>query len=778
LAAVGIVLAIVLVVYGPALLTGQALAGEDIVYANPPFSAERPPGYEGESHQLLGDPVFAYHPLLLFDREELRSGELPLWNPYVATGRPLGAGQGAPFFPLNWLSFLLPFWQSLAWVAAAKLAVAALGMFAFCRGLGLRAAAATLGGIAFAFGTYLLVLLDAGQMIALGVSPWALWLVDRLLAHGRLLDALGLGLAAGLIMLNGHPESAALTLLFVAAYAAYRSLQRHRGEGLPARIGPLLGLSGVVAIAVGAVAIVSTLEVLTQGESTSRGGGDRSLSLLTGLFFPNWLGRPDEVAFGSASDFADRAMYVGAIPLALAIAGFSLRRSGAQVFFGASAVLALLLATDSPLRDLVELLPGATVVELGHLQGIAVLAIATLSAFGLDRLLASSGAERRRLLARLAAVAAVPLLALVAVANPLGAVGDALRPGALLGNEAASLDAARLAAILRWAVLVGTLCALAIAARSSPRWPLVIAVVAVGASAIDLALIDRGYRPAIDVEVADPPAPASIRLMQANAPHDRIAADGPSLFPNLAVRYGLRDVRGEDLPALQRYVDLFTALGGTYTDDFGSTTLDPPPRRRSRLLEVFAVRYLLAGPDQGAPPQGYSAAAAMPGQLPFESKQRRRRAELVHDWSPAASADDALAAVAATEPRRSRPVIEGADPPGDPVRAPASARIVADEPRRVEIRTESRAAGYLVLRDAHYPGWSAEVDGERAEILPADVAFRAVRVPAGRHLVRFAYRPPYLIAAAATTGVAMLGSVLAIILLAWRGRRADARGGG
>ena len=51
------------------------------------------------------------------------------------------------------------------------------------------------------------------------------------------------------------------------------------------------------------------------------------------------------------------------------------------------------------------------------------------------------------------------------------------------------------------------------------------------------------------------------------------------------------------------------------------------------------------------------------------------------------------------------------------------------------------AAGFVVLNDIWHPWWRATVDGVDAEILKANVLFRAVQVPAGTHKVRFSFKP-------------------------------------
>ncbi len=49
--------------------------------------------------------------------------------------------------------------------------------------------------------------------------------------------------------------------------------------------------------------------------------------------------------------------------------------------------------------------------------------------------------------------------------------------------------------------------------------------------------------------------------------------------------------------------------------------------------------------------------------------------------------------------------------------------------------------GYLVLTDTWYPGWQATVDGEPAEVLQANCAFRAVWLEVREHAVEMVYRP-------------------------------------
>ena len=69
------------------------------------------------------------------------------------------------------------------------------------------------------------------------------------------------------------------------------------------------------------------------------------------------------------------------------------------------------------------------------------------------------------------------------------------------------------------------------------------------------------------------------------------------------------------------------------------------------------------------------------------------------------------------------------------------ARIVSWRPDRTEVEVDNKQPGILVVHDAYYPGWVAEIDGRPARILRTNVLFRGVEVGEGRHLVVFRFEP-------------------------------------
>ncbi|MEZ5243835.1 MAG: YfhO family protein [Acidimicrobiales bacterium] len=91
---------------------------------------------------------------------------------------------------------------------------------------------------------------------------------------------------------------------------------------------------------------------------------------------------------------------------------------------------------------------------------------------------------------------------------------------------------------------------------------------------------------------------------------------------------------------------------------------------------------------------------------------------------------------------------------------------------RITAQVVSDRPALLIVSTAHYPGWTASVDGAVADVVVADAAFLGVVVGPGEHEVVLAFRPDHL---GVSAWMLVIGSVVALALLLDARRRGDLR---
>ncbi len=120
----------------------------------------------------------------------------------------------------------------------------------------------------------------------------------------------------------------------------------------------------------------------------------------------------------------------------------------------------------------------------------------------------------------------------------------------------------------------------------------------------------------------------------------------------------------------------------------------------------------------------------------YENLDVLPRAFLVYDWIYAV---DRTAAIQLMSDPDFDPVhqavLVGSGPLPEDTEGHGQASISTYNPDEVTIEAVSELPGLLVLTDAHYPGWSATVDGQPVYSYEADGLFRGAIVPAGEHEV-------------------------------------------
>ena len=401
--------------YAPALLPGRTLSASDFLWTAAPWAAERPAGVRpfGSNYELI-DSAVQFQPWLEHSRERMPSP--PLWNPNVGLGRPfLANAQSAWLSPFSLPAYFLPFWWSFGVIAVLKVFTAAFGTFLLARALAMGYAGSLLAGLVYGFSLYFVVWIAWPQSGVWALLPWLLLLAELALRRPGPLPAAGLAAVVAAQFFAGHPESSFHLLVTAAAFVAFRIVVLRREGRLASVRAPLLAVGAGVAggVLLAALLLIPFVELLARSGDVHTRQNFSELALskryLLGLALPDYWGRATHTAVGAFAQ--ERALYVGALPLLLAVVAPFSRRSMMRTGVALFALFALAVALGiPPLPDIAARIP---VVRTGnHLRVVilAMLAIALLAGWGLEDLRSSRPPRRAVLLAVAGALLAVPIV--------------------------------------------------------------------------------------------------------------------------------------------------------------------------------------------------------------------------------------------------------------------------------------------------------------------------------------------------------------------------------
>jgi hypothetical protein len=722
----------------------------------------------------------------------LRDGFLPTWLDNQYGGEPFLANlQHAVLYPGNLPFWVLPTSTALEAVAALHIALAGVGMWAYCR-LGLRTgrAGAALAGLAFGFGSITLqhiILLNQLQVIAW--MPLVLLFGHLALERGRLRWVVLTGVAAGVQLLAGHPEEWVYTLFALATYGLAWTLAATPGDWPRRALAAALRLGGAM-VALGllfAWQLLPTLLLQRQGWRTAP-TFDEQYELPARLAFNALL--PD---YGNTL-FGENVGFIGLVALGLAGLGVwagPARLLWMRVWAVALALfgVAMALGNQSALYRLiagnVDLVAEFRVPARYLL--LAYFPLAAAAALGTDALL---GRDLGRLPAR--------------VRQGLGGlavVGLVLGFALVVGGHSDWVESRRWWAI---AAAAGAAAWLAAGFRSVPR--VMVALILLGVTAVEL----QQARPAAEYhqlvpDVAyDDPGPVMERLGRERGRYVTIAWDRPTTAaerrsvaapsgynPRMGRYYreawprrlaarpaweyatNAETISGRDggLLPLRTYQEFFAAAVNPEARLTAGVTTQAPSKWGWPALDLLGVRWFVTN---GLPP----AEIEVMEEHGFRVVQREAffllwerpappLARVYHDVDVVADPPARLARLQAGYPLEERALVERPVGGLGRPRQPSEARVEAREQTRVEVSVRGEADGLLVLGDPWYPQWRVEVDGRPAELLRVDHAFRGVRVPAGEHRVVFTYQDRALQAGLVLSSLTALGLVG---LWGWRRR--------
>lgn len=725
----------------------------------------------GES-LFWGLPALQFFPWRLYGFELVRDLTLPLWNPFNGAGAPLLANyQSALLYPLNWIG-LLPVSASaltliMSAVAAFHLVLAGWGMWRLGIRIGLSPLGAGVSGIAFGMSAYLFARLHTFPIISAAAwLPWLLWALYGLLTVRRVRDGGWTALFVALLLLAGHAQTAWYTLLLAALFAIWTAARippldtsglRLIGyrDTLWRRSAPLLAAAGCVLIGIGAASaqLLPTAELLI---GSARADGVESSFALNysyapartlNLIAPNIFGTPADGSYYTQGAHFEDAVYVGIIPLFLAfsavIASLRRRRAPERSEFVRYVPFALgialigfvfALGRYTPIFPfLYDYIPTFDMFQAPvrwHLWTVVGLSI--LAGIGASLWERSFKARRR---ARLGLAASVGTAALLFVMS-------------IFMRDSAPPLPTLIGALIMLFIMIGLLCALiSIQPESAsprfPRWSALVLLVI----ASDLAAASWGLNPTVPSAFYEPLPDVNAgagRGYWSEAREREIKFDLIFRFDDYrAATDGWAAARQSGLPNLN-------LLDRAYLFNNFDPLLPAPYRAYVNLIETSEN------------PRKLLRAAGVDRAFDLGELMAAPRAWLVDAicWHTDESALIAAIADPAWNPDATAHVLgEGGCSPPDEGRVGEVLRFT-ENGSQVVIELQADRDAWLILADTDYPGWTATVNHESAYIYRANLAFRAVQVPAGAHTVEFAYRPWWMLAGAFASLVSLLGILI------------------
>jgi Bacterial membrane protein YfhO len=728
---------------------------------------------------ITRDILRVYYPLKKYWAERVSQLQFPDWYPYNGLGQPYaGMLISGAFHPANLLYLVLPLGVALKVVTLLSYVAALGGTWLFGRLWGLGRGAALLAALTYALGGYLVGLSNnLLYLMAAATFPWALWGAERFLRQPSASRAAIAALPLCLVLLSGEPQSFALCNGMLLALVLLRP---ERASML--RTAPWVGLLIVLGALLSAVQILPVLTVLKNAWPTAPTFKDATvfsfhpLRLLELALGPLFIDRASGMVASDklANELFQSglsALWVSSVHMglpALLLLGAALwahRRHPLtwKVTVLALLVLVLSMARHLPLyRWLYEWLPLWSAFRYPEkLLPYFLFACALGGGVGLETLQREPARMRRLGRVALVLAAGCGLLALGEwwlrwfSHGVLGALWEKALPDVqdvIYGNFLQAALGAMVTLLLMGGVLL-------LVHQPSLRTGALL-----GLQLATLYLANEGTYHVTYTDLLEQPT-GMVELILRNEPD--VGAGRPRVFgavEHLDPRNIPEGLHGIDIaslnivaalepdtPALWHLESARPYLPATSRRYFGLlTSLDSLSTFMGRAAGLFHVRYIIMDAREYAKMSGNpDVVLAEEPRLEAVLLRNPRTLPRAYLATPLCVPDEraARAAILSRSFQPGRQVAVECPPDTPLVEAPPAGelgqvRFLRYAPEDVELDVEVRQPAMLVLNDAWYSGWSATVDGQPAPILPANVAVRAVRLPAGSHRVVFTYRTP------------------------------------
>lgn len=678
-----------------------------------------------------------------YARARIAQGKLPLWNPYLFSGYSFYSDpQVALFYPITWLSFILPATKALSLSLVFHIWWSAVGCSLWLRSIQdsqsrtLSWASCIAGAAVFAFSGYTFARIQAGHI---GVIMTGAWLPWTLLALNVLVKSFSWktvvngAMTIAFAFLAGHTATFILFGYTLIAYVIIQTMwlspDRRKHYLMKSA---LMAVFGLLLASIQLLPLMQILQTSTRLLTSDYNFASRfswPVGYIITLFVPNFFGEPVRTGYWGDGNYDEMIFYVGVLPLLMVWVCSRIKNDKEiikqSVFWLFMAVISILIAfgSNSILHRLFfRFLPFFSSMRAPARAGFLLTCCASvLTALGIHALTHSDSDMRQFLLLPLKKIYYPVLfvsILLVIAAFSLYAWGK--------DSQAEAGRFWHMANAMATFTVFFTLASIWIKNWHRPQPQKGLAVAGIAIILLDLWTLGATLTQVV-------PAPLNDyweRVAQyTDGEPGRILPWGLSIFEqNGALSYQISSVFG------------YNPLEDSIYNSFITSNPDP----RAKIYDLLNVSFVTTGvPLMLQEDDSLILKAEENGFYVYE-----RSTALPYAWMPRTIQqtydDNVLQLIncptfdpmdtAITQPGVTCPQGNGGH----------VTSLQRAQPEIINANVESDG-GILIFSERYTPGWLASIDGEKTEILKVYGLLQAVCVPPGEHQVQLIYRPSILI---------------------------------
>lgn len=685
----------------------------------------------------------------------LKSGQWPLWNPYSFSGTPLLATfQSATLYPLNIL-LLLPKYFGWGIFIFSQTLIAAIGMYLLLSTWLSSKLARMSGAVIFALGGLMTTWLETGIAVhAIIWLPFSLFFTDRYFHTLRIRYLLLLIISLVFSILAGHVQMVTFSFIILLIFSFLNCWGKNINLFYIYCLPIILSL--FLSLTVCSIQILPSLDLLgksirlNETYTTDFNHGLLPFRELLRFFIADFFGNPVTQNYWGFLNYFETSNFMGSLTLPLLIFSFLfLKRGKITIFFLLIFILSLLLSFSNPLSQSIYQMrfPLLTSSYASRMLFITLFSVAALSAFSINQILTVQNKKQEQNFFISTTWGWASLTGIL-----IGAILSyqiAKTPPLLVTVRNSVIPVLISSIFLALFIFTKNIKPGIISAKKNLLFISLFILITV-----DLGRYFLKFNPFVGQNLIFPNTPV-IQFLQKQPGQFRIGREHAEVLPpNTWTAYNLQSIEGYDPLYLNKYARFINFLNGTDLRSSSSSRYAEITRDYSSVfIDAANVKFfigILRDKNHQIPgiyinPQfnkaGYKKVFQDKSAVILENPNALDRVYFVSAFKEASDLQIENILMADTKFNPGKEALLSKSLQISSITGKGEATITDYSPNTVKIKTKTQKDELLILADQYEEGWRVKIDGTETKLSPANLIFRAVKIPSGQHEIIFYYWP-------------------------------------